>query len=209
MRFLSLVVFLIGFATTQAQSRPYIPALFDVQNVASDDVLNVRKTPDARSEIVGVLAYDTKSVEVVTLSEDGKWGLVNSDDFSTGWVLLRFMTQVAPDPVATDFERDLWCFGNEPYWRLLSTAKGDAFLSDGDRDIRLMRRFAPLLAENRGFSRQVMVAGADGVEVTGVLTPEQCRPNEGVFGFGFDLLIIKGQNRRFASGCCSLSERQN
>ncbi len=118
------------------------------------------------------------------------------------------MAQTAPDPVATDFERDLWCFGDEPYWTLVSIAKGDITLSsDGGKEFQLKRSFAPLLAVNRGFGRQVMVTGADGIEVTGFLTPEQCRPNEGVFGFGFDMLIVEGQERRFVSGCCSLSER--
>jgi len=207
MRFLVLLVFLTGFSLGQAQSRPYIPGLFDVQKVASDDVLNVRKTPGGTSEIVGTLDYDTQSVEVVTLSEDGKWGMVNSNDYSTGWVQLQFMSQTAPDPVATDFERDLWCFGDEPYWTLISIAKGDVFLLDGGNKLQLKRSFAPLLAEDRKFGRQVMVAGMEGIEITGFLTPKQCRPNEGVFGFGFDMLVVKGQERRSVSGCCSLSER--
>ena len=73
----------------QAHSRPQYPALFDVQKVTNKDVLNVRKAPDGTSEIIGTLAYDTKSVEVMTLSEDanGGWSIatgIPADGFCCG-----------------------------------------------------------------------------------------------------------------------------
>ena len=203
MRVLMLLVFLIGIAPTLSQSSPYIPGLF---KVVGGDVLNVRKFPDAASEIVGAIASDTKTVEVVALSDDREWGLVNSDDISIGWVPLQALEQVALDPVATDFERDLTCFGSEPVWTLVSISKGGITLSYEGETVEYKRSFAPLLAQNRGFGRQVVVAGADDVEITGFLMPQQCRPLEGVYGFRFDLLRRGKGAPVFLSGCCTLGK---
>ena len=160
--FWGVLVVLTGLTPNPSWARPYVPGLF---SVAGGDVLNVRKSPDETSGIVGTLAPDRKTVEVVTLSEDREWGLINSDDLSIGWVRLRALEQVVPDPVATDFERDLTCFGDEPFWTLVSIAKGGITLSYEGETVKYIRSFAPLLAMNRGFGRQVMVAGADEVEL--------------------------------------------
>ena len=203
MRFLMLLVVLTGFIPNSGWARAYIPGLF---KVAGGDVLNVRKSPDAASEIIGAIASDRKSVEVVALSDNREWGLVNSDDLSIGWVPLQALEQVAPDPVTTDFERDLTCFGDEPFWTLVSIAKGDITLSYEDETVEFERSIAPLRAVNRGFERQVMVAGADNVEITGFLMSQQCRPLEGVYGFRFNLLR-KGKGAPvLLSGCCTLGE---
>lgn len=206
MRFLYLMVFLTGFITSQAQSRPYIPALFDVQKLASDDVLNVRKTPDAGSDVVGTLAYDAKSVEVVALSEDGKWGLVNSDGYSTGWVLLRLMVQTVSDPVSTDFERDLWCFGDEPFWTMDVRSAGTGELSLMGEVEPLSRSYVAR-ARNRGFAKQLITATGESGDVTGFLQPTQCWNNDGVFGYSIAILHRRNEENLFVEGCCSLSKR--
>ena len=201
--FWGVLVVLTGFIPNSVWARAYIPGLFKVTDGKAQ---NVRKSPNAASEIVGTLAPDTKTVEVVALSEDRAWGLVNSDDMSIGWVPLQGLEQVAPDPVATDFERDLTCFGDEPFWTLVSIANGGITLSYEGETVEYKRSFAPLLAQNRGFGQQVMVAGADNVEITGFLMPQQCRPLEGVFGFHFDLLRRGKGAPVLLSGCCTLGE---
>ncbi|WP_428543494.1 SH3 domain-containing protein [Profundibacter sp.] len=203
MRLLMLLVILTGFVPYSVWARPYIPGLLKVTDGKAQ---NVRKSPDVTSEIVGTLAHDRKTVEVVALSKDREWGLVNSDDMSIGWVPLQALEQVAPDPVATDFERNLTCFGDEPFWTLVSTDKGGITLSYEGETVEYKRSFAPLLAQNRGFERQVIVAGADNVEITGFLMPQQCRPLEGVFGFRFDLLRRGKGAPVLLSGCCTLGE---
>lgn len=194
---------LIGHISSPSWARPYIPGLF---KVVDGNLLNVRKSPDAMSEIVGIIASERKTIEVVTLSEDRAWGLVNGDDMSIGWVPLQALEQVAPDPVATDFERDLTCFGDEPFWTLVSIAKGGITLSYEGETVEYKRSFAPLLAENHGFGRQVVVADANGMEITGILTPEQCHPLVGVFGYRFELFRKGKATPLLLSGCCTLGK---
>ena len=141
--FWGMFVILTGFIPNSVWARPYIPGLF---KVADGKVQNVRKSPDVASEIVGTLAPDRKTVEVVSLSEDREWGLVNSDDQSIGWVPLQALEQVAPDPVATDFERDLTCFGDEPFWTLVSIANGGITLSYEGETVEYKRSFLPKIA---------------------------------------------------------------
>lgn len=79
------------------------PALYHVIDVADDDVLNVRAQPDAQSAIIGTLLHDEADVEVMALSDDGKWGLINVGE-NAGWVAIRFLQHSgAPDrPCAPD-----------------------------------------------------------------------------------------------------------
>ena len=39
-----------------------LPTLFDVQDVAKGDVLNIREAPDARAPIIGELAPDATGI---------------------------------------------------------------------------------------------------------------------------------------------------
>ena len=97
------------------------PALHDVVDVASDDVLNIRSGPTASAEIIGTLAPDARNVEVTGTDESGTWGRVNTNERS-GWASLRFLRPVEnghwTDPAAT-----LRCFGTEPFWSLTLSPK--------------------------------------------------------------------------------------
>lgn len=53
-------------ASPAAATQEYmLPTLFDVQDVAAGDVLNIREAPNAKAAIIGTLAPDATGVEVV------------------------------------------------------------------------------------------------------------------------------------------------
>ena len=74
-----LAVLMLAFFPLAALAEVY-PALHDVTGVASDDVLNIRESPDAGSAIVGSLAPDATGVEVVAVT--GGWAVVNTSEAS-------------------------------------------------------------------------------------------------------------------------------
>lgn len=92
------------------------PALHDVANVGADDVLNIRRAPDAGSEIIGTLDHDATEIEVVRPNGDLTWGLVNTGEQS-GWVSLTYMRRSVPywDGQFPELRQ---CFGTEPFWTL-------------------------------------------------------------------------------------------
>lgn len=97
------------------------PALFDVVGVTSDDVLNVREEAAANSPILAELAFNARNVEVVAISDDNRWGLVNAQETS-GWVSMRYL---APVPGADWYDpaAKLTCGGTEPFWNLTTNAE--------------------------------------------------------------------------------------
>ncbi|MBR9841544.1 MAG: SH3 domain-containing protein [Rhodobacteraceae bacterium] len=94
-----------------------LPALFNVTDVASNDVLNIRETPSASSAIIGSFAPNMAGIEVTGLSENGKWGRVNTGE-RAGWVSMRFMEAAANGHWA-DPNTKLSCFGTEPFWSVV------------------------------------------------------------------------------------------
>lgn len=90
------------------------PQLGDVVNVEADDVLNVRLEPDHTSEVIGSLAPNARSIEIVGTDESGKWGLINSGEGS-GWVRLSFLA-ISDQPRWHEFATPMTCFGTEPFW---------------------------------------------------------------------------------------------
>lgn len=95
------------------------PALHDVVDVASDDVLNIRSGPTAGAEIIGTLAPEARNIEVTGTNESGTWGRVNTGE-RAGWVSMRFM-QATAQGHWTDPTAKLRCFGTEPFWSLILT----------------------------------------------------------------------------------------
>jgi len=93
-----------------------LPALFNVVNVAPSDQLNIRSQPDARSAKLGAYAHDRKGIEVIRLSDDGKWGEVIWNG-QNGWISMRFV-QPAPDGGFGTIPARLACSGAEPFWSL-------------------------------------------------------------------------------------------
>lgn len=103
-----------SFALADGHLSSEMPSLADVTGVASNDTLNVRLDPHHTTDIVGTLAYNAQNVEVVAVSDDGRWALLNSGKAS-GWVRNKFLVQTSDTPWH-HFETALSCVGTEPFW---------------------------------------------------------------------------------------------
>jgi len=104
------------FGRAAADLASDLPGLFDVVNVAPSDQLNIRSQPDARSAKLGAYAHDRKGIEVIRLSDDGKWGEVIWNG-RNGWISMRFV-RPAPDGGLGTIPPRLSCSGAEPFWAL-------------------------------------------------------------------------------------------
>ena len=68
-----------------------IPAImYRVTGVASDDVLNIRTEPSARSPIMGSFNHRARSIEVIGVDSGSRWVLVLFGS-QTGWVHGAFL----------------------------------------------------------------------------------------------------------------------
>jgi len=195
-----------------AQAQSASPGLFDVVNVASNDVLNIRTSASGSSAKVGFLAYNQQSVEVVALTSDGKWGLVNTDEGS-GWVSMRFMQASAASP--QNLPSGLACSGTEPFWFLQFSQTGTATadwspMGLTDQQQSIYSSYWSSRPQNRvtqtyGFELLDELTGS-GVMASGIIRTEMC--DDGMsdrdYGFAIDLLLF-GPERKLLSGCCSIS----
>ncbi|TXI03224.1 MAG: peptide-binding protein [Pseudorhodobacter sp.] len=91
-----------------------LPALHDVTGVAAYDVLNIRAEPKASAALLGSLPPDHTGIEVVALSPDGKWGLVNTGETS-GWASMAYLAR-RPEAEWFAMQNALHCSGTEPFW---------------------------------------------------------------------------------------------
>jgi hypothetical protein len=100
------------------------PALYDVTNVASNDVLYVRNAPRADSDIRSALLPTETGIEILYVTPDEAWGYATMltasahnipTDMDTGWVSMRYMARQSE-------QDEVWyplltvCGGTEPYW---------------------------------------------------------------------------------------------
>jgi uncharacterized membrane protein len=183
---------------TDAQDLPALyPALFDVQGVAADDVLNIRARPSADAVVVGTLTPDAKGVEVVG-AENG-WAMVNSGE-GTGYAKMDFLVAAGKADWRA-LKAPLSCFGTEPFWGLsFDPAAGKAEFTNYDEPSQTMAvtqlwpapMWSPLSA-----------IGLEGG--TAVIRAEECSDgmSDFTFGIALDLFLTGGEARRY-SGCCSL-----
>jgi uncharacterized membrane protein len=193
---------LAWLASSLALSAEGYPALHDVTDVAANDVLNVRQSPEAGALLVGTLAHDARGVEVIR--EDDGWGLVNLGEVS-GWASLRFLARrVDGDLPNTSHSR---CFGTEPFWGLNITQGATARLTSPEDmegaayNVGLYQRLQSPLEK---FVMQGQ--GASG-EITLIVTPAYCDDGMSDREFGLDAtVILSGDMPRVYSGCCSLTD---
>jgi len=205
-------LFALALFLPTALTAQNVPGLFDVTGVAQNDVLNVRVGPDAGSDKIDALLPNQQSVEVVSLSQNGKWGLVNTNEGS-GWVSMRYLQ--ARNSNRTDPLLGWSCSGTEPFWSLSFETDGTAAADwslmglTEQNDTRYMSVWSEK-AQNRappvyGF-RLADETTASGVQASGVITTRLC--NDGMsdrtYGYSIDVLL-SGPENSIVSGCCSLS----
>ncbi|SMP04969.1 hypothetical protein [Shimia sagamensis] len=183
------------------------PALYDVTGVANDDVLNIREEPSVNTPVIAELAFNARNIEVVGLSEDARWGLVNAMETS-GWVALRYLMPVPGDHWAHPGAK-LRCGGTEPFWNFSvnDNTSGQAVFEALALDETLTysikwqsgQTARPDLAIGLGGS------GPEG-NFSAVIRREACHDgmSDRNFGLDIDLFFHNGGEASGYEGCCSV-----
>ncbi|MDP5306963.1 COG3650 family protein [Paracoccus spongiarum] len=196
---LRAMIAVLLLAGPAAATQEYIlPTLFDVTDVASDDVLNIRSEPHAGSPVIGSLAADAARIEVVE-ERDG-WARVNTGEGSS-WASMRFLSPRSDTWQEGALPQGFSCFGTEPFWDL--QAEGDSLvLRSPDNPDDARPRQAVL---GSGIFRDPMRAVL-GRDLTLVAVPQLCSDgmSDRLFGLRATLVLQDG-TPRLLSGCCSIA----
>lgn len=182
-----------------------LPSLSDVNGVASNDVLNIRAGQHHTTEIVGTLAHDAENVEVVSLSDDGRWALVNNAE-SAGWVRTKFLKQaLAADWY--DFETPTSCVGTEPFWffGLNADATVASFESIDVPAIGYDVDWTSGLVA-RPFREIGMGGGTSNDGFSALIEEAQCSDgmSDRAFGLRIRLFVHSAEGTAGYDGCCSI-----
>ena len=124
---IGLICICLAMSAPLAADVERFPALYQVTGVRSDDILNIRREPSATSAKIGAFAFDQSEIEVVDLSTDEKWALINFEGQS-GWTAVLYLQLMAGQPFE-NLPEGMLCSGTEPFWDLRfgqnATARGD------------------------------------------------------------------------------------
>ncbi len=186
-----------------------LPALYDVRDVAADDVLNIRVDASASSSIIGVFTPDQKGIEVIALSENGKWGRVNTGE-TPGWAAMRYL-QPAGGPGWASSQSAVYCYGTEPFW---------SFRYDpGDGKILFQQMGQPdetppisqILTSVDGYPPEMQIRLDHIGSFSATFTGQSCYDgmSDREFGIEARLLWVFSEGLAPSSplmGCCSLSQ---
>ena len=187
---------------TGAQAQPF-PQLSDVQDVAANDVLNIRAAPSASAQIIGTLAHDDQSIEVVAANEAGDWGRVNTGEGS-GWVNLRYMSAGRVHIDNYNLPDGLFCFGTEPFWSA-SNIGGALHYDTPDAPGQDMPVW---IAQDSGIAedlRRMVHMGGIGGQATAFIYPASCNDGMSDRAYGLAISLMTAPNAPLRSGCCTLS----
>ncbi len=200
----------VAAQTVPTDPDPVLPELYAVSGVAADDTLNIRTRPGTDGAIIGELAPDAANIEVVRLSDDGRWARINRGE-QAGWVSLRFLRR-QEQAISDDLlDRPLACHGNEPFWDLGLDGIGQAAFSDFNVTD------APVTLRRNWFTREPFTAG--GMEMAEFsdgnfrfnigLRRVYCSDTMSDFDFGIKLIgiLTTPTGPVHYSGCCTLETR--
>ncbi|WP_167851017.1 MULTISPECIES: COG3650 family protein [Tabrizicola] len=180
------------------------PARYAVSGVSSDNVLNIRAAPGAGSARIGELGPDTTDIEVLGLSENGRWGRIGMPE-GNGWVAMRYLAR-QDQPEGTVIPRPLSCRGTEPFWRIGLLSRGDIYERLGENPVDL-----DLVAERPGDNGyEADLSAPDGTGFSLVVARGTCLDGMSDREFGWTgTLRIGGQGQdETLQGCCTLDHRQ-
>tara|TARA_R110000744_G_scaffold163547_1_gene280532 strand:- start:130 stop:729 length:600 start_codon:yes stop_codon:yes gene_type:complete len=176
-----------------------LPALYHVIDVADDDVLNVRAQPTVQSRIIGTLLHNEAGVEVMALSDDGKWGLVNVGE-TAGWAAIRFLQRSGAPSGPLHAE----CGGTEPFWSLSLDATH--VFRDPETGSQPYRHMVELSSPNTTNSIAVLGNGPGG-QMVATIDARACSDgmSDRAYGLSIGLVLTGNDGPRYLTGCCSLA----
>lgn len=195
-----LLVLWAGSASTEE-----FPALYDVRDVAVGDVLNIRAAQGAGSEILGSFPADRRGIEVVRLSEDGRWGRVNAGELP-GWVSMRYLAR-APGQEPPEFPMPAVCGGTEPFWDL--DLDGDRVVFEHSGIARVAVRASFPRSFDPWTGTRAFVGQTPTDILAGVMRREACSDgmSDMEFGIAIDLVWTGPEGPLHYTGCCTLRSR--
>lgn len=174
-----------------------LPATYAVSGVAADDVLNIRAAPSAGAPVIGSYAPTRGRVEVIALSEDGRWGRVGLPE-GNGWVAMRFLVRESVAGAA--IPRPLRCLGTEPFWSV-QLGEGGAVYSAPGAEIAL----TPVTEAVAPEGYLALMADRTGGTWTMLVDRRQCSDGMSDRVFGWQALVFRaGGGNALLSGCCTL-----
>lgn len=185
-----------------AQTHP-LPQLFDVQEVAANDILNIRAEPSANAEVIGTLAHDARSIEVVATNDAGNWGRVNSGEGS-GWVNLHYMAARGVHIDNYNLPNGLFCMGTEPFWSV-SNIGGALHYDTPDAPGQDMPIW---IAQDTGIAedlRRMVHMGGIGGQASAFIYPASCSDGMSDRAFGLAISLMTAPDAPLLSGCCTLN----
>ena len=177
------------------------PALYDVVNVAEDDVLNVRDDPDASSYKFGELKPG-EVVEVIDENPEGTWALVNSGE-AAGWVSKRYLRRLG-EQLDGDYPEITTCGGTEPFWDL-TRRDGNITFESFSGDIPPVTE--PLIREGTAMGNRHRYAFRTS-NMIGIISREYCHDGMSDRAFGLEINLILDEEGYHMNGCCSILPRE-
>lgn len=188
----------------QAARAQEVPGLFDVAEVAAADVLNIRAEPSASAPVIGSFDPDAKGIEVLAVSDDGKWGMVSTGE-SDGWVALRFL-QPLPGGEPGRIPRPMTCFGTEPFWSIALGSDGLRWSSPEDQPQNLSL-VAEKAAPEGYFISATGANGQDSYDLT--ITKEYCSDGMSDRSYGYSARLFRSgpDGNRLMRACCTMEQR--
>ncbi len=187
-----------------AQDFPPFPALYHVTGLGSGEALDIRTDPYDGADAVGSLPSGARNVEIVTLSDDGEWGLVSSGEIS-GWVAMQHL-ESAGLPSWVGLGTPLSCLGTEPFWNLRIEAplfKAAVTTPDGGEKGFTLRDFWPGSDFRPVAALRIDPAAGGGFAV---LRGDICSDgmSDRAYGIAVDIFPEDSGSPSVLSGCCTL-----
>lgn len=177
-----------------------LPAVYNVNNVAANDVLNIRRAPDAGAEIMGSYPPYSINIEVLEISPDGKWGMVGLGE-GNGWVNLSYLE---PSTTYSEYEvpMPLVCSGTEPFWTFGIYPGGSEYIEMGDE-----RRDLEITAMRRA-ANGMLITAQEGEVIDRTLIVQRGECSDGMsdrrFGWRATLFNDTPDMPSVETGCCTL-----
>jgi uncharacterized membrane protein len=192
-------------ATPASATQEYIlPTLFDVTDVAGDDVLNVRAGPGTGHPVIGTLAPDTERIEVVAHDRTGRWGQINLGE-RAGWVAMRYLAYRVDVWEPGELPATLQCFGTEPFWSF--SPENGALVLDTPGEEALNAQFDAVL-DTGVFRdpRRAVVAAAEGLRLTATMEATACSDQMSDRAYGLSVMVVREEDGEtgLLTGCCRL-----
>jgi len=198
--FLALALCLPMVGLPQAGLAQDYPAAYQVTGVPKDDTLNIRSEPNATADILGQIGPFATAIEVLSLSQDGKWGRIGVPE-GNGWVAMRYLEPTPPiDPYAVP--RPFSCFGTEPFWSVSLYPRGAEYNSPDTGAV-------PMEVISEAVSpRGYMFKLREGLTLERTLIVSRGQCNDGMsdrtFGFSTHMFLESPEGNVAYTGCCTL-----